>query len=76
MTILDSVKDYAEMMQEIFDFESIKKLLSGELTGQKFHLLLDSMHGGLFSPYFFLIPADAKDIIIDINHMFSDGEFL
>lgn len=39
--IIDSVKDYLELMKEIFDFGALKKLLQGG-----FKVLIDSMNGG------------------------------
>jgi len=42
--VIDSVSDYLQLMKEIFDFDSIKKLLSGK----EFKLLLNAMHGGMF----------------------------
>jgi phosphoglucomutase len=41
--VIDSVTDYLQLMKEIFDFEAIKKLLSGD----KYKILLNAMHGGL-----------------------------
>lgn len=45
--IIDSVNDYVELMKEIFDFASIKKLLQSD-TGDKpaFKILINSMNGG------------------------------
>jgi len=48
--VIDGVKDYADYMEEIFDFTKIKSLISGQLTGQKFRVLVDSMHG-VTGPY-------------------------
>lgn len=49
MEVIDSVKDYADLMREIFDFGAIKQLLSGATRGGKpFRPLLDAMHGGTF----------------------------
>ncbi|KHJ90486.1 phosphoglucomutase/phosphomannomutase, alpha/beta/alpha domain II [Oesophagostomum dentatum] len=48
--VIDSVKDYVELMQKIFDFSKIKAFVSGELTGKKFEMLVDSMHGAT-GPY-------------------------
>ncbi|XP_034232969.1 phosphoglucomutase [Thrips palmi] len=43
--IIDSVKDYLELMKEIFDFVALKKLLQGG-----FKVLIDSMNG-VTGPY-------------------------
>lgn len=40
--VVDPVADYLALMEEIFDFSSIRTLLSSG----KFRVLLDSMHGG------------------------------
>uniref|UniRef100_A0A1I8BCH5 phosphoglucomutase (alpha-D-glucose-1,6-bisphosphate-dependent) n=1 Tax=Meloidogyne hapla TaxID=6305 RepID=A0A1I8BCH5_MELHA len=49
--VIDSVKDYADFMEEIFDFPKIRSFLS-ETTGdgRKFNILVDSMHG-VTGPY-------------------------
>ncbi|XP_059483478.1 phosphoglucomutase [Neocloeon triangulifer] len=47
--VIDSVADYLQLMKEIFDFASIKSLLSGS-SGKPFKLLLNSMHG-VTGPY-------------------------
>jgi len=44
--IVDSVSDYAELMQSLFDFDLIKKLL----TAGKFTMCMDSMHA-VTGPY-------------------------
>jgi phosphoglucomutase len=44
--IVDSVSDYAELMQSLFDFDLIKKLL----TSGKFTMCMDSMHA-VTGPY-------------------------
>ena len=44
--IVDSVSDYAELMQSLFDFDLIKKLL----TSGKFKMCMDSMHA-VTGPY-------------------------
>ncbi len=41
--VKDSVQDYAEYMKEIFDFDAIKKLISGDGGKQ---VLFNAMHGG------------------------------
>ncbi|VDM36520.1 unnamed protein product [Toxocara canis] len=48
--VIDSVKDYTELMEQIFDFGKIKALLSGEITGKPFHILIDSLYGAT-GPY-------------------------
>lgn len=44
--VIDSVHDYLELMQSIFDFSSLKSLLQGS----KFKILIDAMHG-VTGPY-------------------------
>lgn len=45
--IIDSVNDYVELVKEIFDFASIKKLLQGSVSGKPtFKILINSMNGG------------------------------
>jgi len=53
--IIDSVKDYAQLMQSIFDFDAIKKLLTSD-----FKLCFDAMHA-VTGPY-------AKSILVDQLH--------
>jgi len=48
--VVDSVKDYVDLMKEIFDFDALKSLFSGQATGQPFRILLDAMHGAT-GPY-------------------------
>uniref|UniRef100_A0A1I7TS16 phosphoglucomutase (alpha-D-glucose-1,6-bisphosphate-dependent) n=1 Tax=Caenorhabditis tropicalis TaxID=1561998 RepID=A0A1I7TS16_9PELO len=55
--VIDSVTDYVNLMQKIFDFSKIKSLLAGELTGRKLRVLLDSMHGAT-GPYISTILVD------------------
>ena len=67
MDVIDSVTEYINLMQKIFDFPKIKSLLAGELTGRKFRVLLDSMHGAT-GPYISTIlvdclGADATDLL-------------
>ncbi|KJH50434.1 phosphoglucomutase/phosphomannomutase, alpha/beta/alpha domain II [Dictyocaulus viviparus] len=57
VNIIDSVKDYVELMQSIFDFGKIKSLISGQLTGKRFEVLVDSMHGAT-GPYVSTILCD------------------
>ena len=45
--VKDSVKDYAEYMKEIFDFDAIKKLISGA-DGKQCNVLFNAMHGGWY----------------------------
>lgn len=44
--IIDSVNDYVELMKEIFDFASIRKLLQGNADRPAFKVLINSMNGG------------------------------
>jgi phosphoglucomutase len=44
--IIDSVADYAELMESIFDFDAIRQLL----TGGKFRMCMDSLHA-VTGPY-------------------------
>lgn len=44
--IIDSVNDYVELMREIFDFASIKKLLQDSADKPAFKVLINSMNGG------------------------------
>jgi len=44
--IIDSVNDYVELMKEIFDFASIRKLLQGNADKPAFKVLINSMNGG------------------------------
>lgn len=48
--IIDSVKDYVDLMKEIFDFSSIKKLLLGSQDRTSFEVLINSMNG-VTGPY-------------------------
>ena len=45
---MDSVKDYAEYMKEIFDFDAIKKLITGADGKKPFNVLFNAMHGGMY----------------------------
>ncbi|OZC11813.1 phosphoglucomutase/phosphomannomutase, alpha/beta/alpha domain II [Onchocerca flexuosa] len=47
--VIDSVKDYVQLMEQIFDFSKIKELLSGQTMGQ-FNVLIDSLYGAT-GPY-------------------------
>uniref|UniRef100_A0A7E4UXH9 phosphoglucomutase (alpha-D-glucose-1,6-bisphosphate-dependent) n=1 Tax=Panagrellus redivivus TaxID=6233 RepID=A0A7E4UXH9_PANRE len=55
--VIDSVADYLELMSEIFDFTQIKDFITGKATGQKFNLLVDSMHG-VTGPYISTLLVD------------------
>lgn len=44
--VIDSVNDYVSLMKEIFDFESIKKLLQGSEARPPFQVLINAMNGG------------------------------
>ncbi|KAL7289372.1 hypothetical protein TKK_0016575 [Trichogramma kaykai] len=48
--IIDSVNDYTALMKEIFDFDSIKKLLQGSDGNSSFNVLIDAMNG-VTGPY-------------------------
>lgn len=49
--VIDCVKDYVELMEEIFDFAKIKSFLQGGSSGGKpFHLQIDSLYGAT-GPY-------------------------
>ena len=41
--IIDSVQDYLELMKNVFDFNKLKELLSGD---NSLKVLLNAMHGG------------------------------
>jgi phosphoglucomutase len=55
--IVDTVEDYVQYMSEIFDFEKIKSLISGQLTGKPLNVMADSMHG-VTGPYVSTILVD------------------
>lgn len=46
--VIDSVKDYLELMKEIFDFDTLKTLIKGSDSRPPFKLLINSMHGGIY----------------------------
>ncbi|KAH0950242.1 hypothetical protein HN011_009188 [Eciton burchellii] len=48
--VIDSVKDYLELMKEIFDFTRIKQLLQSSTDKPAFKILIDSMNG-VTGPY-------------------------
>lgn len=54
MDVIDSVKDYCQLMKEIFDFNALKAMITGS-TGQKVTLLVNPLSGGecLFHLYLF-----------------------
>lgn len=56
--VVDSVEDYLQLMKEIFDFDSIKKLLASGLK-----IRLDSMHGvtGPYSKRIFITELGASE---------------
>ncbi|CDW55556.1 phosphoglucomutase [Trichuris trichiura] len=43
--IFDSIKQYSDRMERIFDFYLLKSLFSGSITGKPFRVLIDGMHG-------------------------------
>jgi len=43
--VIDSVKDYCQLIKEIFDFNALKAMITGS-AGQKVNLLVDSLSGG------------------------------
>jgi len=61
--VIDSVADYAELMESIFDFPAIRKLLASD-----FHMRFDAMHA-VTGPYAKIILQDmlgaSKDSIIN-----------
>ncbi|TMS35875.1 hypothetical protein L596_003171 [Steinernema carpocapsae] len=61
--VIDSVKDYVEMVEEIFDLSKIKLFLSGATTGKPYRILVDSMCGAT-GPYVSTIFADK----LGVNH--------
>lgn len=46
--VVDSVADYVDYMKEIFDFGAIKSVLQGEGDKPALHVLINSMHGGMY----------------------------
>ncbi|XP_014488664.1 PREDICTED: phosphoglucomutase [Dinoponera quadriceps] len=60
--IIDSVNDYVELMKEIFDFASIKKLLQGGIGDMPtFPILINSMNG-VTGPYVKRIFSDELNV--------------
>ena len=49
VTIRDSVEDYTQLMKEIFDFDLLKKLISGTEGQAPFKFVASAMHGGGFN---------------------------
>ena len=47
--VIDSVKDYADYMREIFDFNGIKKLVAGSDGKAGLKVLANCMHGGQYT---------------------------
>uniref|UniRef100_A0A5S6R4I1 phosphoglucomutase (alpha-D-glucose-1,6-bisphosphate-dependent) n=1 Tax=Trichuris muris TaxID=70415 RepID=A0A5S6R4I1_TRIMR len=48
--VFDTVSQYADRMEQMFDFGLLKSLVSGKLTGKPFRVLIDSLHG-VTGPY-------------------------
>lgn len=46
VTVRDSVEDYTQLMKEIFDFDLLKKLISGDGDQQPFKFVANAMNGG------------------------------
>jgi len=44
--IIDTTQDYAELMREIFNFDAIKRLLTGADGQPKLNVLVNALHGG------------------------------
>lgn len=47
MSVRDSVDDYTQLMKEIFDFDLLKRLISGENGQPPFTFVANAMHGGV-----------------------------
>ena len=47
VNVRDSVEDYTQLMREIFDFDLLKKLISGTDDQPPFKLVANAMHGGV-----------------------------
>ena len=47
VSVRDSVDDYTQLMKEIFDFDLLKKLISGENGHPPFTFVANAMHGGV-----------------------------
>lgn len=48
--VIDVVADYVELMQQVFDFDAIRKLIVGGEERPPFRVLINSMHG-ITGPY-------------------------
>ncbi|MDQ6969096.1 MAG: alpha-D-glucose phosphate-specific phosphoglucomutase, partial [Mariprofundus sp.] len=48
--VIDAVADYAALMQELFDFDAIRNLLSGDSSFGEFRMVFDAMHA-VTGPY-------------------------
>lgn len=48
VTVRDSVEDYTQLMKEIFDFDLLKRLISGTDDQPPFKFVANAMHGGGF----------------------------
>ena len=46
VTIKDSVDDYTQLMQEIFNFDLLRTLISGSDGHPPLKFVADAMHGG------------------------------
>jgi len=44
--VIDSVQDYLQLMKQIFDFKSLKALITGAKEGQKINMLVNALSGG------------------------------
>jgi len=44
--VIDSVQDYLQLMKQIFDFKSLKALITGAVEGQKINMLVNALSGG------------------------------
>ncbi|KAL1437955.1 hypothetical protein MTO96_010425 [Rhipicephalus appendiculatus] len=48
--VIDTVNDYVELVQQIFDFDAIRKLIKGSDGRPPFRALINAMHGGAVLP--------------------------
>uniref|UniRef100_A0A224YVV2 phosphoglucomutase (alpha-D-glucose-1,6-bisphosphate-dependent) n=1 Tax=Rhipicephalus zambeziensis TaxID=60191 RepID=A0A224YVV2_9ACAR len=48
--VIDTVNDYVELVQQIFDFDAIRKLIKGSDGRPPFRALINAMHG-VMGPY-------------------------
>lgn len=48
--VIDSVEHYVSYMKEIFDFNALKALIKGDITGKPFSILINCLHG-VTGPY-------------------------